>query len=54
MKKIYVSPAMKVVSVGLRQMMAGSQSMTIGGNYDGSSKIESRGNDDTFWDEDEE
>ncbi len=54
MKKIYVSPATKVVNVELQQMIASTQVGISSKNYDGSSAIESRGNDDSFFDDEED
>ena len=53
MKKTYQNPEMKIVRVQLQQMIAASDSVKLGGSYDGSSAIQSR-NAGSFWDEDED
>ncbi len=50
MKKTYQNPVIRIVQV--KPMLMTATSLGIGGNYNGSSDIESR--QSTFWDDDEE
>lgn len=52
MKKIYVSPSLKVVKVELAQMVA--TSIAIGQNYDGEASIQSRRGGGSAWDDDDD
>lgn len=53
MKKIYVSPSLKVVKVELTQMIADSIRISES-NYNGSTDIESRRGGGSVWDDDDD
>ena len=43
MKKIYMIPTLQVVKIQPAQFIAASESVTLGGSYNGSSTIQARG-----------
>ena len=52
MKKIYSKPNIKVVSVSLQRMIAASNEVQMGGDYNGGAVGARQGS--FFWDTDEE
>lgn len=52
MKKIYSKPNITVVSINLQQMIAASNEVQMGSDYNGEAVGSRRGG--SFWDEDEE
>ena len=52
MKKIYSKPNITVVSINLQRMIAASNEVQMGGDYNGGAVGARQGG--SFWDEDEE
>lgn len=51
MKKTYINPEMTVTNVTLQQMIAESQQVNVGGSYNGSLTIESKGRKEEDYDD---
>jgi len=54
MKKTYMIPTLQVVKIQPAQFIAASESVTLGGSYDGEKKIEARQARFSDWEEEEE
>ena len=54
MKKTYINPTIKVVTIQTARFLASSEQVRVGDNYNGTATIESRQGSGFDWDEDEE